>query len=553
MSYRPQVKADSNGTTQDLPIDAETVQGKTPVFTTTNQTIKGVKTYDAPTNISGSEQTTTKFKTSNGGAIILGKEAANSGTMIRLDQSDGTCRLRFRSSATAGAMVWEQPEQGAQLYIDLGKNGADKHRIQFPSSAGTLALKSQIPTVNNGTLTIQKNGTNVQTFTANQSGNVTANIIVPTKTSELTNDSGFLTSHQSLANYATKTDLENYLPLSGGTLTGNLSGKYITGTWLQTTAANDLGKAPTKYGVIDNSGWLYTRTLAETKSDLGIPTKTSELTNDSGYLSNVAITSSSSGTKNVGGKAGTVPEDLGDGAVYKLRGTENIGLGATNVTITPNRLTKSATGSYNASTGDYSWTLTTAAKGGIVAGTIKWSGGDDQLKVTKNGSESVVGYFNKINGQSIVALDSPKNFELLQSSSFQDFINSPFPWIDDAGSYDAWSYLIRDELGFIDTPHPTYYLHTIRAFHSGSSGSYIVFSVISTQSTAYTQSTLYSAFPDKGFQASGYYSAATKASNRVNAVYPRSATTIQFDYGNNSTITTNYGGIYFADEVRKIA
>lgn len=45
MSYRPQVKSDSNGTTQDLPIDAETVQGKTPVFTTTSQTISGVKIY----------------------------------------------------------------------------------------------------------------------------------------------------------------------------------------------------------------------------------------------------------------------------------------------------------------------------------------------------------------------------------------------------------------------------------------------------------------------------------------------------------------------------
>lgn len=51
-----------------------------------------------------------------------------------------------------------------------------------------------IPTVNNGTLTIQKNGTSVATFTANQSTNAIANITVPTTTSELTNDSGFITS-----------------------------------------------------------------------------------------------------------------------------------------------------------------------------------------------------------------------------------------------------------------------------------------------------------------------------------------------------------------------
>lgn len=49
-----------------------------------------------------------------------------------------------------------------------------------------------IPTVNNATLTIQKNGTTVKTFTANASSNVTANITVPTKVSDLTNDSGFI-------------------------------------------------------------------------------------------------------------------------------------------------------------------------------------------------------------------------------------------------------------------------------------------------------------------------------------------------------------------------
>ena len=117
------------------------------VTTDTAQTITGVKTFNAPANVAGTEQHTAKFKTSNGGAIIFGKEAANSGTMLRFDQADGTCRLRFRASATAGAMVWEQPEQGAQLYIDLGKEGVDKKRITFPSSAGTLALTSQIPSL----------------------------------------------------------------------------------------------------------------------------------------------------------------------------------------------------------------------------------------------------------------------------------------------------------------------------------------------------------------------------------------------------------------------
>ena len=51
-----------------------------------------------------------------------------------------------------------------------------------------------IPTVNNATLTIQKNGAAVATFTANSETAATANITVPTKVSELTNDSGFITA-----------------------------------------------------------------------------------------------------------------------------------------------------------------------------------------------------------------------------------------------------------------------------------------------------------------------------------------------------------------------
>ena len=51
---------------------------------------------------------------------------------------------------------------------------------------------------------------------------------------------------------------------------GNVTGKYLTGTWLQTIATTDLGKAPPKVAVLDNSGWIYYRTLEELRADLGI-------------------------------------------------------------------------------------------------------------------------------------------------------------------------------------------------------------------------------------------------------------------------------------------
>ena len=80
-----------------------------------------------------------------------------------------------------------------------------------------------IPTVNNATLTIQKNGTNVATFTANSANNATANITVPTKVSELTNDSGFKTTDNNTTYTLTK---------SGSTIT-------LTGSDGKTSSVTD--------------------------------------------------------------------------------------------------------------------------------------------------------------------------------------------------------------------------------------------------------------------------------------------------------------------------
>lgn len=63
---------------------------------------------------------------------------------------------------------------------------------------------------------------------------------------------------------------EKDLQVGGATtLGGNLSGKYLIGTRIQTTEATDLGKTPPKVAVLDNAGLVHSRTLAELRADLG--------------------------------------------------------------------------------------------------------------------------------------------------------------------------------------------------------------------------------------------------------------------------------------------
>lgn len=52
---------------------------------------------------------------------------------------------------------------------------------------------------------------------------------------------------------------------------GNITGGYLTGTWLQTTATSD--KAG-KFATIDNDGWIYYRTASEVASDIDAFTST---------------------------------------------------------------------------------------------------------------------------------------------------------------------------------------------------------------------------------------------------------------------------------------
>lgn len=71
-----------------------------------------------------------------------------------------------------------------------------------------------IPSVYNSTITIQKNGVIVDSFTLNSSTNKTINIVFPTSLSEYKNDAGFITDTEvdaKLESYATQESVNNLL------------------------------------------------------------------------------------------------------------------------------------------------------------------------------------------------------------------------------------------------------------------------------------------------------------------------------------------------------
>lgn len=124
------------------------------------------------------------------------------------------------------------PNFATTMATELGKkaNTANLATVATSGSYNDLSDTPTIPSVGNGTLTIQKNGTSAGTFTANATTDKTINIIVPTKVSELTDD----------------VVKGKYLSLTGGTMTGNININNKTITNLKAPTA-DTEAANKKY------------------------------------------------------------------------------------------------------------------------------------------------------------------------------------------------------------------------------------------------------------------------------------------------------------------
>lgn len=67
-------------------------------------------------------------------------------------------------------------------------------RVTYIEQNGSGGGGGYVPTVNDATLTIQRNGTTLSYFTANAYSDVTCNITVPTDTNDLTNGANFVSS-----------------------------------------------------------------------------------------------------------------------------------------------------------------------------------------------------------------------------------------------------------------------------------------------------------------------------------------------------------------------
>ena len=194
----------------------------------------------------------------------------------------------------------------------INGKGLNSDVVLTAADVNALPASTVIPTVNDATLTIQKNGTTVATFTANSAQNATADISVPTKVSDLTNDLNFVkeTDLADVAFSGAYADITGtpYVPTKTSDLTNDSDfvsdANYVHTDNNFTTALKDkLNGIATGAEANVQSDWNITDTSSDAfiKNKPSIPAKTSDITNDSGFITSAAIPTKTSDLTNDSG------------------------------------------------------------------------------------------------------------------------------------------------------------------------------------------------------------------------------------------------------------
>ena len=174
-----------------------------------------------------------------------------------------------------------------EILNNLNKNASLKikyngQEVNYRVTGDNLEVDLNSLTPGNGIFTLNVNGEYLTAFSANQKTDLSANIQVPTKTSDLDNDAEFITLNDvpSVDVPSKVSELQNdsgFITLNDVNIPTKVSQLQNDSGYL-TSADVTVPTVPTNVSEFTNdAGYL-------TNADLNVPTKTSELTNDSGFV-----------------------------------------------------------------------------------------------------------------------------------------------------------------------------------------------------------------------------------------------------------------------------
>ena len=187
-------------------------------------------------------------------------------------------------------------QTGETLGVSLGKIRKwfnDLKAVAFSGSYNDLSNKPTIPSktsdLTNDSNFITSSGAPVQSVDGS-TGAVVTNAVKYNAAQGLSDaqkqqartnigagTSSFSGNYNDLTNKPTIPDVSGKVNKAGDTMTGNLTvgsasiqtNGYVVGTWLQATASNALSSTPPRICVQDTKGWIYSRTPSQIKSDIG--------------------------------------------------------------------------------------------------------------------------------------------------------------------------------------------------------------------------------------------------------------------------------------------
>ena len=194
---------------------------------------------------------------------------------VLVDSTHNNAATYYRCIENDNVKSWSYIGAEGAYYT---KSEADNRFVEQTTTVNGQALSGNITltasdvgalpdstVIGNGTLTIQKNGSTINTFGANDTGNTTVNITVPTDTSDLTNNAGYIKGINSTDvttalgytpydstnpdgytdNVGTVTSVNNTQPDANGNVTLSIPAAQVNSDWNASSGVAQILNKPT--------------------------------------------------------------------------------------------------------------------------------------------------------------------------------------------------------------------------------------------------------------------------------------------------------------------